>query len=319
MKIPTNQELSAISAREAPVAPGGAELSRFFPGFFDVLLPIVLTAVPQIINAFRSEPGVARSADAEPAAERFLPELLSVLLPVLSAVMPVLIEQISAASRDGAAAAPDDEQRYEQQLPVLIAAIVPALLEALRKALAVHDVLGAGNGGIVAPDAVRMVRSQSSNRFLGALLQIIPTAIASALPQLFALIEGRDASTRGERTISLADLRGGRLSDGDHVRAKFTKLEDPEALEIAVELSGQVTWWKGVQLRDSAGNALKEAGPSEVIYLSADEAADYFATGGAVVLGKAKFLGVHTWMYTISAQEFQQHLGERVTLRWITD
>lgn len=318
MKIPTNQELSAISSREAVASTASSELSRFFPGFFELLLPVVLTAVPQIISAFRDEPGASRAVNPEAASERFVPELLSVLLPVLSAVMPVLIEQISAASRD-TAAQPESEQRYEQQLPLLITAIIPALLKALREALAAGDVLNAGNGGVVAPDAVRMVRSQTANRFLGALLQIIPTAIATVLPQLFAVIEGRDGTSRGERAITWPDMRGVQLSDGDKVRAKFTPLDDPGAMTFAVELTGAVAWWKGIQLRNASGEVLHEAGPGEQILLSGDEADDFFEAGGALVLGKAKEFGHHRWMYTMGAQEVAKHRGQGIGLRWLKD
>jgi hypothetical protein len=308
-------------------ADGDLPTDRFFPAIFALLLPAVISAIPQLVQAFREQPDVqTTTTEGDPPGARFLPELFSVLGPVLAAVIPVLIQKIHTSSRDLPVASGDSDpdQRFEALLPELLGGIVPPLVASLGRSLTDSAALTEGDRSLQDGGVARLVRSRSSGNLLATLLQAIVPAITTLLPELFALIEGDDngeaGESRGEQSISWDDLRlGRRLSDNDHVRAKLTPLDDPSAIEINIQLGGLVTWWKGAQLRDASGGAMKESSPGDVIRLDADEADDFFTIGGSLVLGKAKFLGVHTWMYRLTSDQLQQAQGNRVTLRWITD
>lgn len=330
MKLAQNAAVRAITDVEPfalSAAPNQA-LERFFPGVFEILLPAVLSALPNVLGLFasRGESGPGKvSPTTEPHAEqsRFLPELLAILGPLLSAIAPVVIEQIQRANRDTATT--DQFEAMEDMLPDLLGAVVPPLVRALRTSLDeattnVED-LPASSG-----QHTLLVRSHSSGQFLGAIVQAILPAISAVLPKLLDLITGssHDTSSR-EVGISLNSLTAGaRQSDGDFIRARITPIDDPDGMEIALQLGGRVSWWKGIQLRSPNGDRINEIEANGSVNLShlslsGDEVDDLLTTGGSLAFGKAKFFGVHTWMYTLPIAALGDYRGKRITCRWISD
>jgi hypothetical protein len=107
-----------------------------------------------------------------------------------------------------------------------------------------------------------------------------------------------------------------RLQDGDVLRVTYEDLGDPGQVELWLVRAPHINWWKGLQLLDNTDGQIgflegqdsePDAGPLNTQTVD-------IATGGKIVLWKAKAFGIHTPMYILQGME---HLaGKRARFRW---
>jgi hypothetical protein len=119
--------------------------------------------------------------------------------------------------------------------------------------------------------------------------------------------------------LDWSDLeRSQRLPDRDVVSVSYDDI-DPDTTEIALQLARPLDWWKGIQTLNgtNAQIAFTEAeGRDGAAGPDAVPSGD-LATGGHLVMWKAKTFGVHTPMYALA--DLEHIKGKRVTFRWIAD
>ena len=321
-------------------APPTPSLERFFPGCFEILLPAVTAALPQIFAAFRVE-NQSRTAEAalsDQELDRAFAELLSLVAPLLSDVLPVLIEQIHEFGEQRAAAGegPVDDEALERFLPPLLGALVPVLVEALPPALqgvggmlggviggAIGDLFGDGRDGrdgrASLPD---LIDSEVSSRFLGPILQALLPAVVESLPALFSLISGQGSPLSRDMSVIWADFADRhRLWDNDMIQVWTEPIDDPNAVEIALELAPHKTWEKAIQVQDDSGGfvaevSVKNSKKTDVVRVDARTVLD---ANGYLLFKKAKLFGVMTGVYRLQTGGQQQLRGRRATFYWSAD
>jgi hypothetical protein len=296
-------------------------LDRFFPGFYEVLLPAASALVPEVIKMFQSRE--AQSEDPEGSEDRDLSQILAVLGPVLSQVVPVLIDEINQVaqqrSRDGADPTPDDEA-LERFFPALLGALVPTLVSSLPTAIqSISALFGGGRDGQV--PLPRVVDSEVTTRFLGPVFQLLAPTLASTLPQLFSIVTGAAKRDIGVSWLDFTETN--RLHDNDNIALlNNDPIDDPNMTEIGLELAPHKRWWKGIQVQDGSGAYVDEIGvegdsksarvrvPSQILV----------DPGGFILFLKAKAFGIHTGMYRLNCGGLSEQLrGRRVDLYWYAD
>ncbi|MDX3619237.1 hypothetical protein [Streptomyces europaeiscabiei] len=313
----------------AALAARPPSLERFFPGCFEILLPAISTALPHIFAAFRVEnhSRTAEAALSDQELDRAFAELLSLVAPLLSEVLPVLIEQIHdfGEQRARAGAGPVDDEALERFLPPLLGALVPVLVEALPPALQgvgglIGGLFGVGREG--EPPLPHVIDSEVSSRFLGPILQALLPAVAESLPVLFSLITGQGSQVSRDMGVSWADFADRhRLWDNDMIRVWTEPIDDPNAVEIALELARHKTWGKAIQVEDDSGGfvaevSVKDSKKVDVVRVDARTIVD---ADGYLLFKKAKLFGVMTGMYRLKTGGLQQLRGRRATFYWSAD
>jgi len=110
-----------------------------------------------------------------------------------------------------------------------------------------------------------------------------------------------------------------RLNDGDVISVSYEAAEDPNSIELVLNLAAHKTWWKEVQLVDNTGAEVFRLEVQDVNKADGPRAAPAIdvEVGGSINLWKAKALGIHTPMYTLSDLEYVR--GKRVIFRWSAD
>ncbi len=163
--------------------PGGEPAERFLPAL-SVLFPAVASAVPQIMQMFRSQ---RRDFDVpdevtNSEAARDLGDFLSAILPTVVNLVPTIVEQIEAQSRD----LPDvdvtrDPVAYDRFLGGLLSVVVPALVEQLPSIV----------GQITGNREVRLQDREVSERWLLPALMTVVPALAQNMPSIIKAVSGR--------------------------------------------------------------------------------------------------------------------------------
>ena len=116
--------------------------------------------------------------------------------------------------------------------------------------------------------------------------------------------------------ITFAKLDGKTvLADGDRISVVVTANAcSPDYIRIGLELVPGITWWKGIQL-------------DEIVMVQCQDSQSYAVSqvGYEVFrnrhlnLWKAKFLGAHTPMYTVSDAAMVMKPGSQYLFRWLQD
>ena len=105
------------------------------------------------------------------------------------------------------------------------------------------------------------------------------------------------------------------LADGDKIAVHVTpNVCNTDYIRIGLELAPGITWWKGIQLdeivvaqcQDSQNFAVSQVG-YEVFKMR------------HLNLWKAKFLGAHTPMYTVSDAAMIMRPGNQYVFKWLKD
>jgi hypothetical protein len=318
----TGTSRGPISA--APVATGQQpeeSLDRFFPGFFEILLPAASAVVPEVVKMFQSRE--AQSDDPDGAYERDLSQILATLGPVLTQVVPLLIDEISTVaqqrSRDGADPTLDDEA-LERFFPALLGTLIPPLVSTLPGAIQkISGLFGAGRDGQV--PLPRVVDSEVTTRFLGPIFQVLAPTLASTLPSLFSLVTGAAKRDIGVSWLDFTETN--RLSDNDNVALINNEpIGDPNMTEVVLELAPHKTWWKGIQVQDGTGAYVDEIGVQDNNKVASLTVASQILVdpGGYLLFMKAKAFGVHTGMYRLNCGGLGEQLrGRRAHFYWYAD
>jgi hypothetical protein len=136
-----------------------------------------------------------------------------------------------------------------------------------------------------------------------------------ALAMAFLWLGGRPA--RAE-VVTFPDLEA-RLSDCDIVQVKLENNKvNQSQIEVVIEASGYVLWWKGVGVHAANGKYYEVGTPGMTRRDSMLLSAYDVMTAKFIQLGKAKFLGTHTGVYEIEDLS-SLHGGQRVTFTWVQD
>jgi hypothetical protein len=167
-----------------------------------------------------------------------------------------------------------------------------------------------------------VVDTEMTQRFVLPSLQALVTGVQQVLPQLFTLVSGSRATPR-DTGISWQDLQSTkRLWDNDNIAAQdLQPLDNPDEIEIVLELAPHKTWWKGIQLQDDNGAFIAEIGVQDrtktaSVRVRADQ---LLSPGGYLVFMKAKMFGVHTGMYRLATGGLEQLRGHRAHFFWYAD
>ena len=167
-----------------------------------------------------------------------------------------------------------------------------------------------------------LVDAEMTQRFVLPSIQSIMTGVQQVLPQLFTLLTESRSMPR-DTGITWQDLQSTkRLWDNDNIAVQdLTPIDNPDEIEIVLELAPHKTWWKGVQLQDDNGGFITEIGVQDrnkvaSVRIRADQLLD---PGGYLVFMKAKLFGVHTGMYRLGTGGLEQLRGKRVHFFWYAD
>lgn len=115
--------------------------------------------------------------------------------------------------------------------------------------------------------------------------------------------------------ITYSQLNGSTvLPDGDIIAASSVPNDNASQIGIALSLGSAVTWWKGLQ----AGSIILDQCQGSQNYQ--ETTIDYSSfSENPFVLWKAKALGVHTAVYTVTDADTAMQAGYTYTFQWIQD
>jgi hypothetical protein len=140
-------------------------------------------------------------------------------------------------------------------------------------------------------------------------------------------------------TYTIVDNSQRPLPDGDAIRLRVSDAT-PGSVAVVMSVYYQVTWWKALRVtsyQPSRTTEYEVYGSGSIAPLEPDDrvqtppivlqTADIHqgiqlypsAQGGAIELGKAKFLGWHHWMYGIPLKDLIRFDGKRLQFHWIGD
>jgi hypothetical protein len=115
--------------------------------------------------------------------------------------------------------------------------------------------------------------------------------------------------------IKWADLlQGNRLSDGDIIKVVSSGGISPREIEIKLELTGNVRWWKGLQASEIVLCQCQDDQRQSSAKVDYAQFSDRTFT-----IWKAKAFGVHTPMYTIQDQNKHMKGGNSYYFSWSQD
>jgi hypothetical protein len=158
-----------------------------------------------------------------------------------------------------------------------------------------------------------MLDPETAQRLWAPALSAGIAAIQSTLPQLFEQFGGESRDPHDDR-ITWADLeQTARLASGDNVTVTSrSEIDDPESVEIALEIPPHKSWWKGIQVRGADDTVLGvvEVQGDRKTGLVRVPASALRAPGASVVFTKAD--GV----YKLAASELPEPGGQRFSFYW---
>ena len=112
---------------------------------------------------------------------------------------------------------------------------------------------------------------------------------------------GSSASGPGIPTGPVVDWRsfdGRTLDDGDQIVLTTTQTNSAY-LTIQLTTPNNITWWKDIEIQDWSGAVRAAAWTSDSLHRASLSIPNSELTGLSLHFKKAKFLGVHTEVYTI--------------------
>jgi hypothetical protein len=167
-----------------------------------------------------------------------------------------------------------------------------------------------------------LVDTETTQRFVLPSLSAIMAGVQGCLPQLFSLLTS-DREIPRDTGISWQDLTTTkRLWDNDNIAVlPMAPIDNPDEIEIVLELAPHKTWWKGIQVQDDNGSPIAEIGVQDrqKVATTRVNAQQLLSPGGYLVFMKAKFLGIHTGMYRLATGGLNQLKGQRVHFYWYAD
>jgi hypothetical protein len=295
----------------APVAtvpglPGAPqdEQQRFFGGLLQAILPVVVNAVPSVLQAIQGQRrnlGLPDETDAT-VVERDFSTVLSGLLGKVINVLPQVAETLFS-QRD---VDPQNGEEVQQRFIFpLLATLIPAAAQAI------PAIISAVSGQRDVDESVIDVADKEiAQRFFGPLIGQLASGIVQQLPQIMQVFSPRPR----EHQLNWINFTGQWLPDHDVVRTVERDLGDPGSVEFQLE-QPYGTWWKGLAVW-IGGTKVQEVGvqdsrnTSDPIRIPVGDVAG----AGWIQLLKAKTFGVHTPMYALTGLD--QKAGKHVTFRW---
>ncbi len=272
------------------------------------------------IREVDTEGGYLRAMQLVEQIETDQAQLEEIVAHVLNETVPVLVDALATDIQERQArgiSGPADDEVLERFWGNVIGKVVSVAANelpwAIKKATQYLDTFGRdGDSGTINPI---MVDPETSQRFWGPAIAAVVTSVQSALPEIFAALEA--GSKRGDPSsdgaISLDDLLSShRLSGGDCIALlEPTPIDDPDSLELVLEIPPHKSWWKGLEVRasdDSLVTSLEVGGDNRTatIQLSSQQV----TRAGNVVLSKSD------GAYKISGSELGQFAGQRLHFYW---
>jgi hypothetical protein len=263
----------------------------------------------------------ARALRAEESSEVESGQLDAIVEQVIEqAALPVLIDEMARDFADrgsrgegGPADSEVMERFWGKAFGKIAGAIADELPWAIKKATQYLDDGGSRDSNTIDP---YMVDPEVAQRFWGPAFSVAISSIQSTLPALFQQMAGASREVpSGDDRITWQDLeQNRRLSRGDNITVTSqSPIDDPEMVEIALELPPHKSWWKGIQVRgadDSVIGSVEVEG--EVKTGSVRVPANLLAASGACLLF-SKADGV----YKLPASELPPQLGgSRLNYYW---
>lgn len=248
---------------------------------------------------------------------------------VMGEVIPYLIDELNRQTQDRASrgeTGPFDDEAMERSWLDIVNVVTKVAAEHLPTAIKTASKIFGGFMGSrdVDQESPLMIDAEVAQRFFAPTLASVICTIQSQLPQLFQIVQsGAQRSIPRDAAISWQDLETTqRLWDNDNIALiGLTLIEDPDAVEIMLELAPHKSWWKGVQIQDSNGKFVKEAtveSGRKVDFVRVP-AQVLLSPGGYLVFSKSKAFGVHTGMYRLPTAGLDQLRGKSAHFFWYAD
>lgn len=193
----------------------------------------------------------------------------------------------------------------------------PAAIKKATKALG--SVVGSRDVDDIAP---LLIDTETTQRFVIPSISTILGCVQTCMPQLYSLVSAKRELPR-DTGITWQDLETTkRLWDGDNIAVLgVTPIDNPNEIEIVLELAPHKTWWKGIQLQDDNGSFIAEIGVQDRTKVASTRvmAQQLLSPGGYLVFMKAKMFGIHTGMYRLATGGLNQLKGQQVHFYWFAD
>jgi hypothetical protein len=257
-----------------------------------------------------------RALDADDVESAQLDDIVD---QVIDRTLPVVIDEMSRDFADrgsrGESGPADDEvmeRFWGNALGKIAGAIADELPWAIKKVTQYLDDGGSRDANAIDP---LMVDPEIAQRFWGPAFSAVISSIQSTLPALFQQIAGGTRGVPlGDDRITWQDLeQTRRLGRGDNIALTGqSAIDDPDMVEIALELPPHKSWWKGIQVRgadDSLIGGVEVEG--EVKTGSVRVPANALQTSGACLL----FTNTDG-VYKLPASELPPVGGQRVGFYW---
>ena len=135
-------------------------------------------------------------------------------------------------------------------------------------------------------------------------------------------------------SIVNTDTLGRLLPDYDVIQVRLSAAP-PGQVQIVLSVDSMVTWWKALRVISNlpsfaiehelygsgsyVPNAPDDRQQTEPIILEIDnlrQSEQQYPGRGSILLGKAKFMGWHEWMYGIRLSDLLRFDGKRVQFHW---
>jgi hypothetical protein len=238
---------------------------------------------------------------------------------VIERTLPVVIDEMlrdfaDRGSRGEGGPADDEvmERFWGKAFGKIAGAIADELPWAIKK---VTQYLGDGGSRDANTIDPLMVDPEIAQRFWGPTFSAVISSIQSTLPALFQQAAGGARGVpAGDGRITWQDLeQTRRLARGDNITLTAqSSIDDPDTVEIALELPPHKSWWKGIQVRGANDSLIGSVDvEGEVKTGSVRVPADALSASGACLLF-TKADGV----YKLPASELPPLGGQRVNFYW---
>ena len=263
------------------------------------------------IDALLAQEQLSRALDEQ--------QMMQVVTTITQRATPALVAAVRQAGGDAT-----DDETLERSWGLIASVLAdevikhaPDAIKAVTKAFG--SVLGSRDVDEFTP---LLVDTEMTQRFVLPSLQTLIAATQQVLPQLFTLVSGARPMPR-DTGISWSDLTNTkRLWDNDNIAVLgTTPIDNPDEIELVLELAPHKTWWKGIEVQDDNGSFITEIGVQDRTKVASVRvrAEQLLSPGGYLVFKKAKAFGVHTGMYRLATGGLSEIRGKRVHFFWYAD
>ncbi|MGD9530222.1 hypothetical protein [Pseudonocardia sp.] len=263
--------------------------------------------------------------EAARALEQY--QLAQVVTQITQDCTPALVDAMrqEVESRSSRGESGDlDQEALERSWGFLASLVVdqvikhaPAAIKAATKA--VGSIVGSRDVDQLDP---LLVDTETMQRFVLPSISNVLTCVQSCMPQLFSLLTAKREIPR-DTGISWQDLESTkRLWDNDCISLlSLNPIDNPNEIEIVLELAPHKTWWKGIQVQDDNGSAVAEIGVQDRTKVASVRvpSVQLLDPGGYLVFMKAKMFGIHTGMYRLATGGLSQLAGHSAHFYWYAD